>query len=365
MKRHITYNSIEQFRNIVTNVKRATDYLGQDENNSPIYSTKKEYPIIKAIGSEKIHGTNAAICYSNIDGFWVQSRENIITPENDNAGCAFFAMQNEGKWKKLIDSLEKEYKIDLNKSIISIFYEWGGGNIQKKSALSGLDKRAIIFHHFKVSPIEPNTEEKSYWLETCVKNNTSKDKEEEWISFEETNIFNIMDFPLYEIDIDFNKPDIAQNKLVELVDQIEHNSPVGNKFGFVGNIAEGVVFTFEYKGELYKFKVKGEKHANSKVKVLIPIDSEKEELKRNLAVELCPAWRLEQGWQNIFGIENEKNNPDMRFMADFLRWVHNDIIKEDSDKIANAKIEPKEINGIVSTIARNWFIDELNHFVMK
>ena len=49
----------------------------------------------------------------------------------------------------------KNNKIEyLNKNIITVYYEWCGGSIQKNSALTGFDKKAFIFQHFKISPIE-------------------------------------------------------------------------------------------------------------------------------------------------------------------------------------------------------------------
>jgi hypothetical protein len=57
-----------------------------------------------------------------------------------------------------------------------------------------------------------------------------------------------MNFETWNIEIDFDRPDIAQNELVELVEKvIEPNSPLGQTFGKEGNIGEGVVVTFEYK----------------------------------------------------------------------------------------------------------------------
>ena len=56
MKRHIKFPSIEQFRTAVQNVQRAAAYLGQDENNEPIYSRAPDYPVILAQATEKIHG---------------------------------------------------------------------------------------------------------------------------------------------------------------------------------------------------------------------------------------------------------------------------------------------------------------------
>lgn len=86
MKRFITFGSIEQFRSVV----KAAKYV-------------EPTPVLKAFGTEKIHGTNASVCYSEPDGFWVQSRNGIITPQNDNAECALYAEKNKEAWLGIIE----------------------------------------------------------------------------------------------------------------------------------------------------------------------------------------------------------------------------------------------------------------------
>jgi len=93
MQRFIKYPSIEQFRHITKQIQEGACYLGRDENDQPIFDYLKPKPILTFLATEKIHGTNAAICYSNSDGMWAQSRERILSIESDNMGFCFFAMQ--------------------------------------------------------------------------------------------------------------------------------------------------------------------------------------------------------------------------------------------------------------------------------
>ena len=371
MKRFINMGSIDQFRTVTKNLQRMVQYQGQDENGKAVYDKNTKMPIITAIGTEKIHGTNAAVCYSNPDGFWVQSRKNIITPEKDNAGCAFQAYANESAWGDIINKLAGKYDIDLRENIISIYFEWSGGNIQKKSALSGLNKRAMIFQYFKVSPIEPQTENDgtengARWLETSIDvQDTECGAKTIWVDNPEKNIFNIMNFQKTQIEIDFNQPLMAQNKMIEMVEAIEKNSPVGQSFGVAGNTGEGYVFTFEYKGVVYRFKVKGEEHAkgSGKVKTLKPVDEELENKKIKFVNEVaCQEFRLDQMFTEI---QNSKYNGNVMEMSnkdigDYLRLVVNDVIKEHSDVMLIDGLEPKMVNGMISKVARGYFMDRLD-----
>ncbi|CAA6813747.1 MAG: RNA ligase, partial [uncultured Sulfurovum sp.] len=328
MKRFISFGSIEQFRNIVKNIETTARYSGQDENGEPIFDEKLVLPKVIANISEKIHGTNASVCYGERDGFWVQSRKNIINVEEDNADCALKAYEHQEAWMKLIRNLAEFYKIDLNKQIVSLYYEWSGGNIQKKTALTGLAKRAMLFQHFKVSPLEPSLEDETsaYWLETRIT--------DEWVSDVEADIFNIMNFPTYEIEINFEEPLLSQNKMIALVEnEIEPSSPVGRKFGVEGNIGEGIVVTFMFQGNLYRFKVKGEKHAKrvKKLKVQQPIDTLKEQKKIDFVNNYaCRTWRLEQIYNEIFDVINGGVG-DIKKMGQYLKAFHADVMKEEGD----------------------------------
>jgi len=172
MKRFITFGSIDQYNTVVKNVKRTAQFVAYDEETKEVTVDRDaKLPVIVATGSEKIHGTNAGFSYNEIDGEWYQSRKNIITPEKDNAGCAFFLSSKKDIFIETIKKIAEINNIDLNVKGIVLFGEWAGGNIQKKSALTGLNKKFIVFQYAKVYNIVPTLnnkgeEEANYWIET-------------------------------------------------------------------------------------------------------------------------------------------------------------------------------------------------------
>jgi len=172
MKRFITMGSIEQFSTVIKNVKRTAQFVSYNEETKEVTVDRDaKMPVITATGSEKIHGTNAGFSYNEIDGEWYQSRKNIITPEKDNAGCAFFLNSKKDIFIETIKKIAEINDIDLNIKGIVLFGEWAGGNIQKKSALTGLNKKFIVFQYAKVYNIEQtldknSEEEANYWIET-------------------------------------------------------------------------------------------------------------------------------------------------------------------------------------------------------
>jgi len=256
---------------------------------------------------------------------------------------------------KIIYSLAKFYSINLATHIISIFFEWSGGNIQKLSAVTGLDKRAFIFPYFKVSPLiqdEENTES-STWLSTRSEHNWN------------ANIYNITCYSKFPITINFNTPLLSQNSMIKAVEEdIEPNSPIGDYFGVQGNVGEGIVYFFEYQDTIYRFKVKGKKHSSSKVKTLKPVDDIKEQSKIDFANYVCTPDRLEQAWQTIFGLNHELMEPDISQTGTFLRAVIADVHKEESDILSSKNLEPKDVNSTISKLARQWFMQELDKEVL-
>jgi len=207
MKKMIKFPSIEQFRTVVSNVNRRYNFVGLDDNGEAIYDPTLPKPVITFKGTVKLHGTNASVSFNAPSGMWAQSRENIITPEKDNAGFAFFAHSHEVEFMRLFHDVAAKENIDMHKNTITIYGEWAGGNIQKGVGVCDLPKSFFIFG-VKITPHTETEEElktnPAYWVDySYLKNNDVK-------------IYNIYDFPTYSIDIDFNMPQLVQNQLSEL-----------------------------------------------------------------------------------------------------------------------------------------------------
>lgn len=351
MKEFIGFGSIGQFRNIVKDITHVTRFSGQDKEGNNIYDSVIKLPTITIHGTEKIHGTNANVLYSNSTGLYVQSKNNIITIEKDNMGCAYFVEQRKDSFIDIILEQSLYYGIDLDKNIIILDFEFAGGSIQKISAVTGGSKSAFIFKYFRVMNIE--TKEVDRYVVQNFK------------YLEYNNIYNLQDFKTYTLEVDFERPDLANNEFVKLIEEIENESPVGKQLGFSNNVGEGIVWEFEYEGKLYTFKTKGEKHSNSKVKTLKKVDNELEQNKIDFANYACNSNRLVQGWNEVFGTNNEINLPSTKFIGDFLRWVQKDIIKEELDIMLESNLEHKQVSGLINTVARRWFFEQLDKEIIK
>lgn len=110
----------------------------------------------------------------------------------------------------------------------------------------------------------------------------------------------------------------------------------------------------EDRDSRYWFKVKGEKHSSSKVKVLAAVDVERFAQRDALVAAIVTDNRLAQGLElhvNEFG-----RALDMRGIGEYLRWVINDIIKEEADTITASGFAVKELGKPISDIAKRFYI---------
>lgn len=327
-----TFTDIGQFRNIVKAVKQHHDYHGKDENDSPIYSHDSPYPILKFRGTVKLHGSNGSIVKFKDGHLEYQSRENVLSIDHDNCGFMLAMLNNDVI--KLFEGIEfKEH--------CALFGEFCGGNIQKSVAITQLPKMWVIFA-VKIDNIYQD-----------MKNYTH-------LKMEDKRIFNIMQFPGFEIDIDFNKPEIAQNKLQELTMAVEAQCPIGKYFGVEG-IGEGLVWEYINGEERYIFKVKGIKHQNSRVKTLTTVDTETIQNLRDFAEYAVTENRLNQGLDKM----RELGIPlDLEHTGDYLRWVYNDVIKEEQDTIVKNQLEVKKLGGFISGKAKIFWMNYLKNLPM-
>jgi len=355
-ERFITMGSIDQFVGAIRKVKEETYFIGMSEDNEPMFEETLELPTLVFTATEKSHGTNFGFAFTK-DLCWTQSRKNIITPMNDNAGSSFLAMANEQIWKDMCSDIAEKNNVDLETHGIVLYAELQGGSVQKTAACSGLEKSFLIFEFCKVFELEPEDEAAdNTWIRTIGKNG--------FVQSPENKIYSAIELNSFDFSIDFNDTVTAQNEMVKLIEEVEKNSIIGEKLGKKGNIGEGFVFSTIFNGDRLAFKVKGEAHSKtSKVKnPKTPKDQEKEDKKQKFVSDvLCISWRLDQMFTEI---QNSVYNGNARMMSNkdigtYLKLVNQDIIKEETNRILESGFEPKELNPLVSKVARTYFMDRL------
>lgn len=351
MKTHISFPSIEQFR---TTVKKVSDRCTH---------ASIRRPKIVFTGTVKCHGTNAAVSCSllNTSNAWSQSRSNVITPEDDNAGFAAFVERERATFNKLLEVAAQKYlssaKSVSDQAILTIFGEWCGGNIQKGVALAELPKMFVVFGITVSSGVNDFGETKHDWFNHYQLLSVMQE-----VALPDT-IKSIHGFRTWNMTIDFAAPELVQNELGEITQGVEECCPVAAALGVKG-VGEGVVWNafpddnpdVQIRLDDLTFKVKGEKHSVSKVKTLASVDVEKVSSIKEFAESVITEARCVQGTQFLksqgLAITNKNTGA-------FLKWITADVIKEETDTMVANGLDSKEVMPVVSKMAREWYFSHL------
>jgi hypothetical protein len=374
----IKFPSIEPARRVLPRIISDAQFTHIDpETNTPCYDASAPLPVLEFRGTVKLHGSNAAIVQSispdtGENSIHFQSRERILaTGKDDLIGfCAYMSGQ-----MKAIKNIFESILVGLESFVgrseeienIAVFGEWCGAAIQKGVALSHLPKMFVIF---------------------AVRIIYQGDKPDEWIDMsklselkdEDARIFNILLFPTFTLTINFNKEEsivASRKQMEELTQKVEEECPVGRHFGISGT-GEGIVWQAvnssspsavvaisnstdpnHYSDPRFWFKTKGVKHTTyRKPAARAAVISVQSKADIETFVEfVVTEGRLEQGFQFL---EREMVLPlEMTSGSAFMKWVRNDVLKEEDDRIEAERIEKKALEKAVGLKAKRWFIERV------
>jgi hypothetical protein len=226
----IKFPSIGQFKDAIKEVKYKATHLGVGDDGEQITDYGAKLPTLFYHGTVKLHGTNSSIVITPDGEIIPQSRNRVLSLDNDNFGFAKFVIEEVGEdiWNKMSSNLRKLFKISDDDSIV-IYGELCGGNIQKGVALSKLPEMFVIFASKIVNG------EFSRWLNLDFPINV------EVFQNYHPKIKDINEFPGYSLYIDFEKPSAITNQLVEWTNSVEKECPVAHQLGSDG-VGEGIVW---------------------------------------------------------------------------------------------------------------------------
>lgn len=320
MRDVIKFGSIGQFRNFI----KTMQYLGWRK--------------INLIGTVKIHGTNSSVGLDLKDNsLFYQSRNRVLSLDEDNYDFAKYIEDNKAEFLKIFDEIKNKINTEKYDSII-IYGELAGKGIQNKVAVSQIDR---FFAPFSIIGVNKDTVDE---LDVKLSINES------------IRFYPVETFGVYNVQLDLDNVHLAQQEIKDLTISIENECPVGKYFGISGT-GEGIVFTDETKQ--YSFKSKGEKHSVSKVKVIADVDIEKINKIKDFIDYSVTENRLNQGIEYLKEMNKEL---DISSMGDFLRWLANDVLKEEQDVISENGLDNdlKAIMKSVSSKGRKWFMDKID-----
>lgn len=357
MAKLIKFPSIEQYRNALYAMTAYCEFHNIEK------------PKLKFGGTVKMHGTNAGVALDlATEEVYAQSREKIIVPGDDNAGFAAFVAERLSFFKSMLKRVELVHPMKGATHVV-VYGEWcGKGTVKGNVALTQLERKRFVIFGMKIvegggGPCMDSTDPQSAKLDRY-----------EWLTEEECRqvfqesggcvagqqvepwVFLAKDFKTWEIEIDFNEPEIAQNEMVKLTAEVEAQCPVGKAFGVEG-VGEGIVWEVKepwltLSADKLRFKVKGPKHSDTKTKTTAEIDVEKVATSRAFAEVVTTEHRMEK----MVAKMEESGTPLLQNnIGVFLRLVCADVLKEEADRLKASGLVWKETYKYIEEVAKKWW----------
>ena len=342
----VKFPSIQQYHSLIVDVKKDSTFQGLDMQGNPIYNADVPLPTLTFSGSVKLHGSNAGVCFSKQHGIYAQSRNRVLSVDNDNAGFCTFVQPLLAYFQTLFQLLMERIEFDFEGGeTLVVFGEWCGGNIQKGVGICKVPKMFVVFSA-AVMPAAAKVKStlNPRWLPDA-----------DWRNFSapEQRIFNIQDYATFKIDIDFSRPEASQAQLQEITEQVERECPVALAFGIAQGTGEGVVWTAFDRENVWRFKVKGDEHKVTKTKQCVPISTEHPSSLEEFIDNVVTENRLMQGIAEVFTSQN--NSVSQKETMTFLRWVQDDVLKEERDTITTSGFSEVAVMKAIREKARPWF----------
>lgn len=345
----IHYPHIEQYRQVVSGIIQRSQYVGRNSDGEPIYCPNQPKPKVEFTASVKIHGTNAAVTLTKNGDLEVQRRSGLITPNQDNYGFAAWVLENEKSFRFVLEPLLKYFINEVGCEQVTLFGEFAGKGVQSKVAVSDLPKMFYIFD-FAVSKNNLDGLEDVLFatdipqglhllrglpeVDDVIINLTARSPEYQNKPF----------------IVDTEQPHLFLDAITPIVDAIGAECPVAKEFGVAG-FGEGLVFTGVYQGKVYRFKIKDSRHKVSKIREVAVVDEVELASLQEFVEHTCTEIRLKQGLELI-----ASNTPlDIKNMGSYIKWVVQDILREESDLIQTKQIDTKKATKLISTKAREYF----------
>jgi hypothetical protein len=360
-----SFPSIPQFRETVKHFSRisrnamcpsemCSSGSPLDKQNSETLnkSDNEKVPCIHNFtGTVKLHGTNAGIGVTEDGEIWTQSHYKEITPENDNLGFSQYVFSHKQEFLDLICDLSQLEFVRNHvgegiriKQETCIFGEWCGRGIQKGVAISNVDRMFVVFAA-KVAGV---------WLSNeLVSSINPFDTGDPFL-----RVFNVFQFQTWHTTIDFDNLSDTQERLASLTQAVDTQCPVGSYFG-VDGVGEGIVWTLDNieSGRL-AFKVKGSKHSGCKNRtVKVPITPEKIKSISAFTQYSVTAERFNQCIFEVLSshkIDNDNSNVVSDNKHLFVKWMLNDIVKEESDVLTINSLCLNDVRASISNKVRTW-----------
>jgi len=298
--------------------------------------------VIRYKAKVKLDGTNAGIQIKPDGSYFAQSRSRLLTENHDNMDFGKWVKNNEGLWTLIRENADKA---GLKGKAITVFGEYCGQGIQKRTAISQIDRRILAVFAIQIGELDAEFECNPEIIQSICP---------------QTELVYTLPWYGLPVDLDYTDPErlTAGAEIInKMVEAVELTDPwVKETFGVEG-IGEGVVMypIIDGKERIPRvtytdlvFKAKGEKHQVVKAKKPAQINPEFVATINGFVDLMVTENRLEQ-------IAGKVGDFNMKKTGEFLKEFNLDVQKESVAELEAADLEWKQVAKEVGTRARQWW----------
>jgi hypothetical protein len=336
-----------------------------------ITKVAKGRPFVEYVGYPKIHGTNGAIVYcpSKSEVPYAQSRNRVITSDDDHADFATYVDSHKEFYANLIEKMNacvvhysNRERVDNNNlefDTTVLYGEWCGQGIQKDVAVAHLSRRFIVFD---VCFIRNTLDGKTIktWL---TPGDACNHRLDNLLCAPEHLLWNIFMFPTYYVSVDVDDPMKSFREDIEpIVKSVVNRCPVGCYFGVEG-LGEGIVWTTS-EPPYHRMKTKADTwhlycvQNDPTLKGTTTSTTPAERMKSFLDTVVTTE-RLEQGIDEV--IYEHNRSVTKKHINAFTKWIIEDVEKEHKDLCEDTfQLSFKRCKKNISKRARQWYINQLH-----
>ncbi len=346
------FPSINQFRHVVETVGHKATYIGQSQDDLPMYDKTRPLPTLTFTGTVKLHGTNGGVAFDvNTGKMIAQSRERELTIADDNHGFCKWVESDSGSHSlmRIFQMAQAIHKHPLGVATLHAFGEWCGPSVNGKTAIGQLPERFVIF-----AILATNKDGSEHWMDV-----SEVSKAFNMYSVQPAYLNFSSDFKTWTIEIDFSNPEAALDALEDLTLEVEACCPAAKQLGKEG-FGEGIVWECDDSvyGRLI-FKTKGEKHKGTKNRRLVDVAPEVLQGRDAFVSAVLTESRLQQALDLII---SRHGKATLDHLGDFLMWIGKDVMKEEGDTLKASGLDRKDVMSLVNRRAKEWVATRLSRF---
>lgn len=327
----ITWNSIELLHNVV----KTLNFLA----TLPEAEGRQALPTVTYRRKVKEHGTNCAV-QIRTEGLVTQSREVVLTPDEDLKGFAKWVAANATYFRSLASGL-------------TVFGEWCGPGVEPGMAVSQLPTKQFAVFGVLVGEgagavLVTDPEDICTYLASDV---------------QKPQNMHVLPWEGGTIRINFadrSSLDAAVDQLNDIVKAVEAEDPWVKSTFNVSGMGEGIVlYPIAIEGRevptdpealaQFMFKAKGEKHRTTRQKEAVQVDASVVASVSAFVDLVVTEARLEQGVSVVGGREP-------KLTGNFVKWVADDVRKESVAELEASGLTWDKVATAVTTKARTWFL---------